>query len=283
LLLGIDRLPDDHFAVFRSLTKYSTVKSEDLSAAFGTQRGRRVASVSEFRKLRRKQKIDNVLLVTREKHKNKISGIPQGSSMSGLLSNIFMVDFDEAIYELVTKYGGRYYRYSDDIAIILPIDVDPRVIDAFVRSESEKKNLEVHGADTDKAATVRFTVNAEGLLMSDVLLNYLGFSFDGQRILLRDKTLARFYRKMSVAVAHEVRRANKYGGRINFGKLQRRFTHLGLQSKRRKFLTYAADAGEVTGSEKLRRQISRAAPILQKKLEKRKQRYKRWRRPVETS
>ena len=47
-------------------------------------------------------------------------GIPQGSPISALLANVYMLDIDKKIYEIVTGHNGMYMRYSDDFIIILP-------------------------------------------------------------------------------------------------------------------------------------------------------------------
>ncbi|WP_257983354.1 reverse transcriptase domain-containing protein, partial [Vibrio parahaemolyticus] len=53
--------------------------------------------------------------------KNRESqGIPQGSPMSGLLSNIYMIDFDIKLKNYAESLNGKYYRYCDDLLCILP-------------------------------------------------------------------------------------------------------------------------------------------------------------------
>lgn len=48
-------------------------------------------------------------------------GIPQGSPISALLANVYMLDVDKKVYEIVAAQNGMYMRYSDDFIIILPI------------------------------------------------------------------------------------------------------------------------------------------------------------------
>ena len=93
-LLGQPRLPDDHYAVFRAITKYSTVERTSLYTALGIS-GRnpkasriRACSAAEFR-----SKVRAAGLVT---HNQNLFGIPQGTPISALLSNIYMLDFDKA-------------------------------------------------------------------------------------------------------------------------------------------------------------------------------------------
>lgn len=38
--------------------------------------------------------------------------------MSGLLSNIYMIDFDEAVSKHLAGIDGKYFRYCDDMIFI---------------------------------------------------------------------------------------------------------------------------------------------------------------------
>ncbi len=47
-------------------------------------------------------------------------GIPQGSPISDILANMYMFEFDKAIFASVSRARGFYFRYLDDIIIIVP-------------------------------------------------------------------------------------------------------------------------------------------------------------------
>ena len=54
-------------------------------------------------------------------NRNLENGIPQGSPISGVLANIYMMEFDLAMKHLIEEENnGLYMRYSDDIIIVLP-------------------------------------------------------------------------------------------------------------------------------------------------------------------
>jgi len=51
-----------------------------------------------------------------------IFGIPQGNSLSGVLANIYAIDFDRSLAELSKEFDGFYQRYSDDFIIVLDVE-----------------------------------------------------------------------------------------------------------------------------------------------------------------
>ncbi|MBD5807125.1 hypothetical protein [Limosilactobacillus walteri] len=51
--------------------------------------------------------------------KNRI-GIPQGTAVSAVLANIYMIQFDYLLADTISKYNGIYRRYSDDFIIVIP-------------------------------------------------------------------------------------------------------------------------------------------------------------------
>ena len=118
-LLGVDRLPDDHYAVFRAVTKYCFVDRERLSRVLQldpenprADGRRRICSPREFRELVR----GNGLCVVNRSG----VGIPQGSPISSVLANLYMLEFDTAMNKFVSEHSGFYRRYCDDLLLVLP-------------------------------------------------------------------------------------------------------------------------------------------------------------------
>ncbi|WP_417360402.1 antiviral reverse transcriptase Drt2 [Gallaecimonas pentaromativorans] len=119
-MLNESRIPNDHFNVYSSLTRYSSVEKEELYKALSIskknpKKGRsRVCSAKEFRDVVRKSKLINTNKDTK--------GIPQGTPISALLSNIYMFKFDLKMTSIVKDIGGNYFRYCDDMLFIVPTD-----------------------------------------------------------------------------------------------------------------------------------------------------------------
>lgn len=138
-MIGKERLPDDHFAVFKSITQYAYVdrkKAYERLGYFGTKRftskGKpiegylvkydqiptQLCPTDIFRSaILGKGTGASSLLVKND----KAWGIPQGTPISDILANIYMIDFDKKLDEMSNGANGFYYRYSDDIIIIAPI------------------------------------------------------------------------------------------------------------------------------------------------------------------
>ena len=118
-LLEVERLPKDHFAVFKNITQFSMFELTDILRLNGLDDsiGGRRALNKQQRALTKEQFRSNKSLV--KKNPNPW-GIPQGSPISGLLANLYMLEIDKQIYDFVSAVGGLYMRYSDDFIIVLP-------------------------------------------------------------------------------------------------------------------------------------------------------------------
>ena len=193
-VLGVKNLSDDHYAVFKSLTQFAYVNRDDAFAALGVSphnpranHRKRLCSPEDFR-----TKIREAGLV---KTNPDCFGIPQGSPMSATLSNIYMLEFDAAVNAKVISVGGLYRRYCDDMLCIVPNQFEKEV-EEFVMAEIGKVELVIQDAKT-----MRHHFVVEGGIMScDKALQYLGFVFDGNRVLLRNAGLGKFYSKMRAGV-----------------------------------------------------------------------------------
>ena len=87
-VLNSDRLPDDYYAVYKNVTKYSYINLSDIEEKLGKKRlklnkklrNSKLFNTKEFQELK-KYKL--------KKNKDGI-GIPQGSSISSVYANIYI-------------------------------------------------------------------------------------------------------------------------------------------------------------------------------------------------
>ena len=201
-ILGVDRLPADHFQVFKSLTTFSWVERADVLASFGISPHnpkagdrRRLCTPDEFRFTVRQGG-----LLRRNQRPGK--GIPQGSPISACLSNLYMLEFDTVLAGAVRKVGGLYRRYCDDIMVVVPPQHE-RAIRELITAQIAAVGLTINDAKTDRAAF------PEGHREpADKAIQYLGFTFNGAQTLLRQSSLNRYYGKMrhGVALAKQTQR-----------------------------------------------------------------------------
>ncbi|MBK9142711.1 MAG: group II intron reverse transcriptase domain-containing protein [Candidatus Melainabacteria bacterium] len=246
-LLETTRLPDDHYAVYRSLTKYAYVDREQCYEALGysgqqIKRKKPICSLETFhsRIKGRDGNSSSLIQVNQYSH-----GIPQGSPMSAVLANIYLYSFDKAMTELADTIGGVYRRYSDDILWIAPCPEETNII-CTVEKELARLKLKVQEGKTTISHFGLGQGNNILLKSGDKPFQYLGFTFDGQRRLLRSQTLSRYWRKTTFAVKKAKRDARKAGGRglsnkIFLRKLYRRFSHLGHNN----FISYARRSSKI--------------------------------------
>lgn len=275
-VIGEKRLPDDHYAVFKHLTKFSTVNrqaclrrlGEKPSAKDGDIKQRPLCSVEQYRKLIRGDDGVSNNLVVRWKRDYRI---PQGTPLSALAANIAMIDFDIEMRRAIVALGGSYRRYSDDILIVVPA-VSRTAVPAILRDALKHKTRRLR-VNEKKADVIEFIPGGLAKGRGTKALQYLGFIFDGERHLLRSSTIAKYYRRLHRAVGtakRQLQRVNdgKLAGRPTLyrRKLLAKVTHLGTAN----FITsYAAKAQEKMGTKAIKRQLSGHPEKLNALLERR--------------
>jgi len=256
VVLGQQYLPADHYAVYKSLTKFAYVELELVFRELKinkqnprANRRTRLCTPEEFRVQVRKLIKKNV----------EVYGIPQGTPMSAVLSNLYMLEFDKAVYAEVQRVGGFYRRYCDDMLCIVSQDKQ-ELIEDFVMGKIKEVHLEIQ-----KEKTTRHTFSLkDDVLIADRPLQYLGFTFDGQKVLLRNSGLSRYYAKMRSGVRFAAKSRNK-GDRdrntstneewvksnIRRKKLNIRYSYLG----RHNYISYAMRASRILNEKAIKKQV----------------------------
>ena len=241
-VLGVERLPQDYFSVFKNITRFSSWDWKDIVKAAGE-------NIAE-RGVRKKINSKETVLTKEQFQKNKkdikknISGVgvPQGSPISAVLSNIYMIKFDKDIKRYVICKGGIYMRYSDDFIIVLPYERDAEIADftsyIFSYVESMKGLI-----DLQKEKTSCYTYKDEVIYEGDQpsSINYLGFLFDGKSIRIRPRAITKYYYRMR-RKAHAIGRSNwtsSKGRRISAKEL---YSIYSRNDEKQTFIDYARKA-----------------------------------------
>ncbi|MCW8334596.1 antiviral reverse transcriptase Drt2 [Vibrio paucivorans] len=275
-LLQVNCLPKDHYNVFRSLTKFSIVDRDELFKEFGISQynpkanGRnRVCLPIDFR-----NKVRGAGLVT--PNPNGSMGIPQGSPISALLSNIYMLSFDEQMKSYVDAIGGKYFRYCDDMLFIVPSEYRDTV-ESLAISKIAALKVQIN---SDKTEIRDFRFHDGKLCSFDEFgkqkpLQYLGFLFDGHSIFLRSTALARYSEKMKGGVKlakktmDKENRIRKSKGEPEQNQLYRRKLHrLYSYRGRRNFLSYGYRAAKIMNSKSIKKQLKPLWQRLQDEIDK---------------
>ncbi len=257
-LLNVKCLPEDYYAVYKNITKYSKWELTDLLS---------LNSLSDtplgIIELNKKDRVVPLDIFKKNKKKSIISnpnhyGIPQGSPISAVLSNIYMLTFDKCVQNLVSASRGKYLRYSDDFIIIVRADEEKilTLYNEFIMIIEKIPNLELQ---KDKTKVFKYVsnsiVNVNSTFLDNVgessnSIDYLGFTFNGKDVCIRDKTLTKFHYRLE-------RKANDYKRQVKRGNyrqatsakksLYRKHSLKGKNIGRGNFLSYVDRASNVFG------------------------------------
>jgi Reverse transcriptase (RNA-dependent DNA polymerase) len=290
MLLGVNRLPDDHHYVFKSITKYAFVDKLEVYERLGffgdkidPKSGQKIkgflksykdiprpqiCSPADFREKIAGAGAQKSIIKCHDKE----FGIPQGSPISDLLANLYLIDFDREMHAEARRLGGHYSRYSDDILIILPgLGSIGQQAMQFAQRHIAKYGNEIK-IKNSKSYIYEFSPAASsGLNFHRVLgtegqgkngLEYLGFRFDGKKVYIRDATLSNLWRKITRKAKKEaVVAAKRYPDKssiqiqklINYEKIVKEFGRVeefeakSDDMRNWTFWTYANRAQEVFG------------------------------------
>lgn len=323
-VLNTKILTPDHFNVFKNITRFSYVDIVDIFEEFKTKiYTRKINKFGTPLEIKQK-KVDNIrylrnqdaiafctkedffrlkgkLLQPSKTKKMKDGsikyrdfGIPQGSPISSVLANIYLLHFDNTINKFITDNGGIYRRYSDDMVVVCPLKVKEQLSE-LVYCEIKKYELEIQQTKTQ---IFQFKRENDRLVCGQEFENninwnknfiYLGFEFNGADVLLKSASLSGYYRKMK----RTIRRAKHFSknpfskskGVIFKKRILKKFSYKGAKRTRKylwnekekqfiktdsynwgNFLSYANKASNILVSNKIQQQIKRHWNILNKLL-----------------
>jgi hypothetical protein len=250
VVLNVDRLSDDWYKVFRSVTKYSCIDLDEIArfkniSLREARKSKRIASTPELHELKQYLK----------KNKNDF-GIPQGSSISSTLSNVNLINYDIGLNNYVTSKNGLYRRYCDDLIIVIPMIYDKELLNKFLYLNSSIPGLEVN---EDKMQT--FYYRNQEIYHNDerAKIEYLGFEFDGTKTKIKERTVTRFYLKAYRLIKGINKISERYKRNAYRKQFYKTFTHLGkkkAKKNRGNFLTYVDKCSNILSEPDIKKQIS---------------------------
>ncbi|MGX4671075.1 reverse transcriptase domain-containing protein [Cerasibacillus sp. JNUCC 74] len=263
-ILSNNEIPLDIYHVFKNTTKYSYVNKEKIDEylikKFGSKKAlnklkknhrlRKIMPYSEFRRFKRKYLYKN----------KKPFGIPQGSGISAVFSNIHLIHFDTEMMNWAKNHNALYRRYSDDLIMIIPSKFTKNEILNFKKEIMTIVNKYKHyGLHIQEEKTeIRIYKDKQIYDENDKYstLDYLGLVMDGKSVQLREKSLFKYYTRAyhKAKVCKEITR--KTGKKFERKKLYKIYTHLGFKYKGHgNFISYAKKADKIMKSIGLKSRI----------------------------
>ncbi len=258
---GSKTLPKDHFRVYKSLIDMRYVNEDLLFRNYKDRIWVKTKTENDPKKVIKRQKSvkhkrflkDNNAIAYCEKaeflkdslhliSKSKATkGIPQGTALSATLANIYMLDFDQEVQDFIDSVKGFYQRYSDDLIIVVPREQQAEAISKIRSLVSDKAKLEIHADKTKVYHFHQDTGKFEGYEVDEntgerknKTLEYLGFDYNGQRVLIKTAGYSKFNRSMKRAFKRATSltiNAGTTDDKIHKSSLFKRFTYKGAKRR----------------------------------------------------
>lgn len=223
-------LTKDWYKIYKNITKFCYVDKKDIEENNLIKRFNekntfpKIIDIDKFNILKDSFKKEWKKLIKtnpefpeiNDKNPNKKNiWIPQWTPISWMLANLYMNEFDIILKKYIEELKWKYYRYSDDILLIIPCDKEKeylKLVNEISKSTldniEEKLNLKINKSKTE------ISIFSKWKLIKNIELNkedntfefkeekniqpfqYLWFTFDWERVLIRNKTLSNYYKKL---------------------------------------------------------------------------------------
>jgi len=260
------KLPPDHYQVFKALTSFWYVEEDDLLREAnllkferGSRRRKKSCHLKSY--CTNEQDFRQRICGVRNKSGKSLlkkfpyerKGIPQGTAISALLANIYLLEFDKLVYNKIKNTeGAMYRRYSDDIIVVCPQDFKTE-IKTFVEDCINKScNLTINSEKTEE-------IYFSGGKIEDqsIRLRYLGFEFAGEKMLIKSSTLSKYYRRMKYLTKRKFYKAkvmaltNQKDTKVWSNQIRKKYS----DKAKRNFIAYAKKAEKETNERPIILQI----------------------------
>ena len=164
-----------------------------------------------------------------------------------------MLDFDAQIYDEVSKKHAYYQRYSDDIIIVCDQENEEYFYDLLLteieqkaKLDIQKNKIHVYRYELGEDETLKGGIVKDKVICSNRQLEYLGFTFDGNKVRVKTSGFSKFYRNMKHSFKRGVyfaKKAHIPSNSLFERRLYKRFTHVGARRR----LKWIADSSSPTG------------------------------------
>ncbi len=279
-------LPLDHYKVFNSLTKFVFVDYYDILKEFNIKHPNDVIEKDIPKFLINNSDIktriiDNGLLKknTFRDLANNMRGIPQGTPISAFLANLYLLEFDKTIFnKVVIELSGIYKRYSDDIIVVCEPQYE-KDVEKLIIEEISKYKVEIQQAKTQKT----FFTDKGKLKHPSKPLQYLGFEYDGKKILLKSSSLSKYHRKMKKHIRYKAflagqqKRKKQSDISIHRKSIYKGYSHYGSRTRnplKRNYFSYAYTASKIMNEPAIKRQLSKSWQTINSEINRYTMKYK---------
>lgn len=246
-ILKVEKLDKDWYQIYKVLTDFHFIKLDKFlknehinltkKELLGKNNIKKICSAKLFRKILK----DNRDLIERNPKISSKKGIPQGTNISGTFANIYMLDFDLRLKKHIERIDGYYRRYSDDILVITNTFDQLEKIIKIIQEELSIIGLEISNEKTicckfqdNKCKSISCSLKEES--NKDNLLQYLGFTYDGMNIRVRNNTIGRFWVEALSHTKNIILDNAKRNKRIPIAKIYGLYTHLNNRNKKAEYL-----------------------------------------------